>query len=104
MIEYYLLADDGKTPVQTTELLEVEKLLRDKEKRKVAHTEIDKDCHVSTVFLCIDHGWNGEVALFETMVFGGPHDGWMDRYATWDEAVEGHAKVVRQINSGELPG
>lgn len=26
---------------------------------------------VSTVFLGLDHGWNGEVLLFETLVFGG---------------------------------
>jgi hypothetical protein len=54
---------------------------------------------VSTVFLGIDHGWGGSVLLFETMVFG-EVEGYEEecwRYGTWDEAVEGHEKVVEMI-------
>lgn len=51
---------------------------------------------VSTVMLGLDHGWGGRgPLLFETMIFGGPHDGYQDRYATHAEAVAGHAAAVK---------
>lgn len=55
---------------------------------------------VSTVFLPFDHSFDGssEPVLFETLVFGGIHDGFMQRYCTYDEAVEGHEKVCYMIN------
>lgn len=45
---------------------------------------------VSTVFLGTDH-FGG---MFETMVFGGPADGFMMRYQTVEKAKEGHEKIV----------
>lgn len=54
---------------------------------------------VSTVFLGLDHSFEGddsEPILFETLVFDGELDGEMDRYYTWDEAVKGHAKMVKR--------
>jgi hypothetical protein len=49
---------------------------------------------VSTVFLGLDHNWGGgPPLLFETMIFGGRHDDYQERYSTWDEAVEGHKKA-----------
>ena len=53
---------------------------------------------VSTVFLGIDHSYGTEQAgqkpiLFETMIFGGLHDGYMERYCTWEEAEAGHANM-----------
>ena len=41
-------------------------------------------------------------AIFETMIFGGEHDQWQDRYATWDQAVEGHKAAVNMVKTGEL--
>lgn len=56
------------------------------------------DALVSTVFLGINHGFTGTRELwFETMVFGGPHDGQQDRYETYDQAVEGHKQVVMSL-------
>lgn len=53
---------------------------------------------VSTVFLGLDHNFgSGAPILFETMVFGGPLDGKEDRYATYSEAVAGHARMVRRV-------
>lgn len=55
---------------------------------------------VSTVFLGFDHG-NGRAPpiLFETMLFGGPSalDQRQRRYATWEQAVAGHARVVALV-------
>lgn len=56
---------------------------------------------VSTVFIGLDHSFgDGPPLLFETMIFGGPRDGWMDRYSTWDEAEEGHERAVAMLATG----
>lgn len=51
------------------------------------------DVWISTVFLGMDHAYDGPPMLFETMVFGGPLDEEMDRYSTRDEALRGHARM-----------
>jgi hypothetical protein len=51
---------------------------------------------VSTVFLGLDHQWgDGPPLVFETMIFGGEHDQYQERYSTWDEAEAGHKQGVR---------
>jgi hypothetical protein len=60
---------------------------------------------VSTVFLGLDHSFeifNGSMKdykpiLFETMIFGGEHDQYQERYATWEEAEAGHAVAVSLV-------
>lgn len=66
--------------------------------RVVAKTQVYDGCNVSTVFLGLDHGYRpGDPPIvFETMVFGGPFDQDQERYATWDEAVAGHARWVKK--------
>lgn len=50
---------------------------------------------VSTVFLGIDHNFgDGAPLLFETMIFGGKHNEYQRRYATWTEAEAGHKHAV----------
>lgn len=51
---------------------------------------------VSTIFLGLDHRFSGygPPILFETMIFGGPHDEYMDRCCTWDEALKMHKRGV----------
>lgn len=61
------------------------------------------DVYVSTVFLSIDHGFGGVPLLFETMIFGGPHHQWQDRYSTWQEAAAGHNRVVANVILGKDP-
>lgn len=62
---------------------------------------------VSTVFLQLDHNWwdssDARPVLFETMIFGGPHHQDMWRYHTWNEAKEGHDKVVHCLKHGINP-
>jgi hypothetical protein len=65
--------------------------------------DIDGVC-VSTVFLGMDHGFDdGPPTLFETMVFRGPLDEHQWRYATWDEAVAGHERIVQHVRAGTDP-
>lgn len=62
------------------------------------------DVTVSTVFLGLDHGWGEDAPVtFETMVFGGHLDENMWRYATWDQATAGHARVVTAVQNGTNP-
>ena len=51
---------------------------------------------VSTVFLGIDHGFDGYPVLYETLVFGGL-DEYGERYTTRLEAVAGHARAVALV-------
>lgn len=57
---------------------------------------------VSTVFLGLDHSWvdTGPPIVFETMVFRDGNGEECFRYSTWQEAMEGHGKVCRELNSG----
>lgn len=66
-------------------------------------TPIDTDEIVSTVFLGIDHQHVPGLPpiLFETMVFGGPYDGYMRRYYTWEQAEISHREIVHQVLHGE---
>jgi len=50
---------------------------------------------VSTVWLGLDHRLGiGPPLIFETMVFGGPDDGEMERYSTPEQAALGHQRWV----------
>ena len=47
------------------------------------------------MWLGLDHSFlGGRPVIFETMVFGGPHDGDCERYCTEAQAREGHERVV----------
>lgn len=53
---------------------------------------------VSTVFLGIDHSFTeGFPVLFETMVFGGKHDGFQERSSTWSGALRTHADACALV-------
>ncbi|MEO9497665.1 MAG: hypothetical protein ABJG42_24540 [Vibrio splendidus] len=53
---------------------------------------------ISTVFLGLDHNpFGGKPILFETMIFGGKHDDYQERYCTWDEAAQRHQSIVQEI-------
>ena len=56
------------------------------------------DVWVSTVWLGLNHSWwPGPPLIFETMVFGGPDNEEMERYATKEAALAGHDRwVARQ--------
>ena len=58
---------------------------------------------VSTIFMAMDHNFvinhgDEEPILFETMVFGGEHDNYQERYHTYDEAEEGHKRICEMVD------
>lgn len=69
---------------------------------ETADRHVDKtyvgEVYISTAFLGMDHQWGeGPPLIFETMIFNGEHDGYEDRYSTWEEAEKGHEKAVELV-------
>ena len=67
--------------------------------KKVAVTAIGERVRVSTVWLGLDHSFgltSKTPIIFETLVFGGPFDGDMERYSTEEEALRGHQAMVEK--------
>lgn len=60
---------------------------------------------VSTVFLALDHSFDVRTypILFETMIFGGPHDNSQWRWVTWHEAKMFHDIIVNALKEGKNP-
>lgn len=94
--KYYVL--DGKTPRKVDSLEEWARAF-DPTNKHVATDNIG-GAHISTVFLGIDHNhFGGTPLIFETMIFGGQHDGHQERCSTWDEAEAMHARAVALVRS-----
>lgn len=65
--------------------------------KRVAKDEVG-DVLVSTVWLGSNHNFYGGAPLiFETMVFGGKLDEEQARYVTEDQAIAGHAAMVKRV-------
>lgn len=96
MSRYYLLAEDGKTPVPCDDVIWWA------QHHSPVHVGDDtKDgVRVSTVFLGIDHSFGGPVpVLWETLVFmPDGEDG--ERYTSHEAAVAGHARYVAKYHRG----
>jgi hypothetical protein len=99
----YVLDKDNK-PVLAKTRREYIDLIDNADKRQVAVTKIEShDVTVSTVFLVINHNFvkGGKPILWETMVFGGKLEGYMDRYMSYEDAVKGHEEVVQKVKEAE---
>lgn len=73
--------------------------------RVIERTELPGGIEVSTVFIGINLSpfRPGAPAWFETMIFGGEHDSYQDRYSTFEEAETGHAEAVRVARGETVP-
>jgi len=90
---YYILKN--KKIVKTNDIVVWGKFMGSADKI-VKQTKITDKINVSTVFLGLDHKFTGEIPiLFETMIFGGEHNQYQERYSTWDEAEKGHIVAVK---------
>lgn len=95
---------DGHAVVPVDSIYEIGAMYEKRDARKVAFTTVG-DVDISTVFLAINHAFhpNDPDLWFETMIFGGSHDEFQERYTTWEEAEAGHAAAVRLVTEGPLP-
>lgn len=58
------------------------------------------ETRVSTVWMGLDHQFgDGPPLIFETMCLGGDHDAECFRYATEQEAIEGHRRMVELLRA-----
>jgi hypothetical protein len=89
-------------PAEEPDALAWEQWLEDaRDERIVCQTRVSPDVLVSTVFLALDHNLgDGPPLLWETMIFGGPHHGFQDRYTTRAAAEAGHLDAI-QIARGD---
>lgn len=104
MTHYFLNEDHSVTPC---EFMVWAKQFEEMSKADTRHVGDDmiKGYHVSTVWLGLDHQYfNGPPLIFETMVFHGDTCGdiYMDRYTTWEQAVEGHKRAIQWVNEGAV--
>lgn len=101
MSEWAIL--DGNNEVIKKPMLEAAKWLETNRDRKRVARDTVGESDVSTIFLGIDHSWDGNPLWFETMIFGGKHDQWMDRYSTYEMAKFKHEQVVNNLRLGLTP-
>ncbi|MFT3987228.1 hypothetical protein [Aestuariivirga sp.] len=99
MSDWYIL--EGHTPVYEPDLMKAARWFETAD-RIVAKTTIGT-ARVSTVFLGLDHGENGEKHLFETMIFNGDRDDYQTRCATWEQAEKMHADAVEYVMRERQP-
>jgi len=105
-LKKYILNFNGE-PVEETDLFTWGRWLETNcDQRRVGHTlflnEAGEQVRISTVFLGLDHnyGGGGPPILWETMVFGGPHNGCMSRCAGSREQAEAmHAAMVEKVRT-----
>ncbi len=95
---------NGRTPMLCDNLsiwgMEFDKRTKSEDHWRVARETVN-GVDVSTVFLGIDHAFGGgPPLLFETMIFGGPHNEYQERYSTWEEAEAGHKRAVELATAG----
>lgn len=97
---YYILQDG--IPIPEPDIRKWGAWMQSAEKnRRVAWTEFP-GVNVSTVFLGLDHAFGGGTpVLFETMIFGGEHDQYQERYHTLEEAMLGHERAVALVKVAE---
>lgn len=98
MNDYWILEDRAPRRVTMEEWLLWQRNYPDG--RRIGYTEVG-EARVSTVFLWLDRAYPGmPPVLFETMVFGGPLAGEMERYRTIQEAEAGHEQMVQRVKEG----
>ena len=113
MADKYIL-DPAGNPQPEPDLLKWAEWMETGE-RVVKQDYLPGEIKVSTVFLGLDHNHqrqvlgpeHGDPILWETMIFGGPHDQYMDRYSSRKAAEFGHSLALSlakgEITEEEMP-
>ncbi len=94
---WYIL-DENNKPIRST-IVDCGEWLEENPERKAVKQERIGKIFISTVFLGLDHAWNSDTpVLWETMIFGGEHDQYQERYSSYEDALEGHQKALNLVN------
>lgn len=93
---HYILDENGEVK-GVNDVLEWARWFEANPDRHIGYTKIFGKV-VSTVFLGLDYsfsiGMSDVPIVWETMIFGGVHDQYQERYATKEEALKGHREAV----------
>ncbi len=93
--EYYVLGDDGRTPLAVGGGPDWKHWMEASGDRRVVARSKFPGGTVSTLFMGSDKNCGrGDPLLFQTMVFGGPLDKMSRAYRTWKQARAGHDSMV----------
>ena len=99
MSMWYILDNNNKPVAKPA--LEATDWLRDNPNRSIVKQDTIDDIDVSTVFLGLDHSMPWFVdktpLLWETMIFGGEHDQYQERYTSYEDALKGHELALTLI-------
>ena len=71
----------------------------DRKRRRVRFTILHKDLEVSTVFLGVNHSWDGGLELFETAIIDHGEFEIVSRCDTWRHALKQHWKAVDELRT-----
>jgi len=107
-IGQYVLDENGDA-VPAKSLLEWAEWMENHTADRIVLRDKVGDVLISTVFLALDMGMNHlpfncaglryAPVLWETMIFGGVHNGYQVRYTSKDAALEGHIQAVRMVKA-----
>ncbi len=104
MREHKYILDEQNNPVPEPDTLTWGRWNDNFKNRHVATTLLG-NVKVSTVFLGLDHSWGeGPPLLWETMIFGGEHDEYQDRYTSLEAAKIGHTTAVALVRGPDPEG
>jgi hypothetical protein len=93
---WYTLDKDNK-PIKST-IIQCGEWMEENPNVKAVKQDNIGDIFISTVFLGLDHAWNSNIpVLWETMIFGGEHDQYQERYTSYEDAVKGHQTALNLI-------
>lgn len=97
MVRYYVMDDSG-IAFEEPDLMAWGRAME--RTRRVAVVILD-GVLISTVFLGLDHNYlrSGDPILFETMILGGVHDQYQERYRTRTDALLGHKHAVELVKA-----
>lgn len=111
-LDLIYVLDENKRPVHPKTMDEYNELMWGKDRaNKVVAKDTHDNFYISTVFLGMDHGFGSPPQFFETMVFDQTgetsynnnklNEIFMDRYETWEQAEEGHRRILDKVKKGE---
>jgi len=99
MMRHYILQDKKIVPV---DLMTWAKWFETAD--RTVGSSIINGAKISTVFLGIDHSFDGgPPILWETMIFGGDHNQYQDRCSgNWEQAEAMHMKAVGMVIASDM--
>lgn len=74
------------------------KLYENTDARRVGSTWMGSSQYwISTVWIGINYAFKGAPLIYETMIFNGDKDIYMERHTNWDAAEEGHLRAIQWL-------